>query len=92
MGNRGRLNALRIGTICAWLVLIVDATPLGDAITFELARLALIIAGVGSTAILLRRHALPCIELFEAGRVCGRREVESEPQLGERRLRVVDRG
>lgn len=82
-------------TILGWLVVVVAATPYGDWVDFDLGRLAVLTAVIGSLKWLVRRMHAPAHELFVAGKMAGRAEAlaERDPdvvRLDDRRaLRLV---
>ena len=87
MGRLGRLAALRVVTVVGWLALLVSMAPTLD-VAFELGRLGIAVGPTGSIILALRRMTLPVVEVFEAGRECGKREVSGLAEV--RHLRVVD--
>lgn len=84
----GRLDVLRLVTIVGWAALMVSMVPAIDAIGFELGRWGVAVGPTGSIILALRKMTMPIVEVFEAGRQCGRREASVSPERP--RLRVVD--
>lgn len=85
--NRGT-QLLMVAAVAGWTALFWSMTPWAPAFDFEMGRLGVAVGPTCSVVLTLRRLALPILEVYEAGRLAGRREVELRPER--RRLRVVD--
>ena len=89
MGSQSRASTLlTAAAIVGWAALFWSMTPWAPAFDFEMGRLGVAVGPTCSVVLTLRRLALPILEVYEAGRLAGRREVELRPER--RRLRVVD--
>lgn len=89
------LLLLRAVTAAAWVFLVVAVVPFGPSFSDDLQRFAVLVAAVGSAAVLVNRAARPIDEVFRAGKALGRAEALREladtrvVQLAERRPRPV---
>lgn len=86
-----------VAVALAWAVMLLDVTPASQLVNDAMGRLALLVAGVGSMGWVFRRLMCPAHELYLAGKIVGRAEVQAErdanvTNLEERRaLRAVSK-
>ena len=87
-GQQARHRALIAATWIGWLALLVSIAIPPDLFAFNLGRLGIAVGPTGSIVLALQHVKLPVMQVFEAGRQCGRSEAASGPERP--RLRVVD--